>query len=101
MGKREGKMKIVAAIGLLLITTATFGQESIVKRRQDDWMKCLKASYKIQASQTKDKNLAAERALQACTTEEEALRTESGPLVPASSFASLKSAMKQVIVEGK
>ena len=94
-------MRIVVAISMLLITTAAFGQESLVKRRQDDWMKCLRASYRIQVGETRDKNLAAERAFQACTTEEDALKTQSGPLVPASSFASLKSAMKQVLIEAK
>src|SRR5450759_282864 len=42
-----------------------------VKRIQDRWMQCLKTSFQINRKNTPDPNLAAERAFQACATEEE------------------------------
>ena len=93
-------MKLFLAIAMVLFASGAFSQESLVKRRQDEWMKCLRASYAIQSKETRDKNLAAERSFQSCSTEEDALRAQSIG-VPASSFASLKSATKQMIIEGK
>jgi hypothetical protein len=73
-----------------------------VKRVQDRWMQCLKSSFQINRKQTPDPNAAAEMAFQACATEEDELWTMSAAVgVPRSSFAGLKSATKQVLIEGK
>jgi hypothetical protein len=74
----------------------------VVKRKQDQWMACLKSSFRLNQKQTVDPNAAAEMAFLACTTEEDDLRALSADAgVPRSSFAGLKSAMKQVLIEGK
>jgi hypothetical protein len=74
----------------------------VVKRKQDQWMACLKSSFRLYRKQTIDPNAAAERAFLACTTEEDDLRAFSADAgVPRSAFAGLKSATKQVLIEGK
>jgi hypothetical protein len=72
-----------------------------IKRIQDRWMQCLKSSFQINRKQVADPNAAAELAFGACATEEEELWSMSANSgVPRSSFAGLKSAMKQVLIEG-
>jgi len=90
---------MVLLIVLIAVSGAAFSQESVIKKRQDDWTRCLKSSFAIQKTETRDKNLAAERSFQACASEEDALRTEAP--VPADSFAHLKAETKKVLMEGK
>jgi hypothetical protein len=90
----------VGAIAILLNGSAS-GQ-SIVKQKQDAWMRCLKESYGINHKRNPDRNAAMEMAFRACATEEDdlwAYSAQSGD--PRSSFMALKSATKQVIMEGK
>lgn len=73
---------------------------SLVKRKQDQWMTCLKDSFRISRKQNADPNLAAEMAFQACTTEEQDLWAFSAAAgVPREAFAGLKSATKRVLIE--
>ncbi len=73
-----------------------------VKRVQDRWTQCLKSSFQINRKHTADPNAAAELAFGACATEEDELWTmPAANGTPRSSFAHSKSAMKQVLIEGK
>jgi hypothetical protein len=85
----------------VLLCTETGAETSLIKRQQDVWMKCLKESYQVNGKRTPDRNAAVEMAFQACTTEEDDLWAHLAQVVPRSSFASLKSAMKQVLLEEK
>jgi hypothetical protein len=70
---------------------------------QNRWGKCLTSSYGITIKQTPDKNAAAEMALQACTTEEQALKSfvtiNIGEPWASDTVANLKAAMKQMLVK--
>jgi hypothetical protein len=75
-------------------------QGTIVKRRQDEWMRCLKETYGESRKKKMEKNAAAELALAACASEEQslaALSAEAG--VPPSSFTHLKAQTKKVLIE--
>src|SRR5438132_1285923 len=66
-------MKRLWLAGALLIAF-TFVVEAqstsnVVKRKQDQWMSCLKGSFRVNRKQTVDPNLAAEMAFRACSTE--------------------------------
>jgi hypothetical protein len=90
----------VAVSLVAVLVSQAVAQE--IKPLQDRWEKCLKSSFRVNRKQTPDPNLAAERALQACSTEEDELWAVSADAgVPRSAFAHLKSAMKQVLIEGK
>jgi hypothetical protein len=65
-------------------------------------MQCLKSSFKIYTKERTDPSLAAENAFKACSTEEDELwQVSASAGVPRSSFAHLKSAVKQILVQGK
>jgi hypothetical protein len=95
----------VAALSCAIAMTSGAAAQSTsgtVKRIQDHWMQCLRASFQINRKKIPDLNLAVEKAFQACATEEEELWTFSAANgVPRDSFAHLKSAVKQVLIEGK
>jgi hypothetical protein len=100
-------MTIARGLTVILILLALTGDASAqtsagtIKRIQDRWMQCLKSSFQINRKQVADPNAAAELAFGACATEEEELWSMSvASGVPRSSFAGLKSAMKQVLMEG-
>ncbi len=98
------RCSIAISIVIALLGDAASAQSvaGTVKRVQDRWMQCLKSSFQINRKQTADPNAAAELAFGACATEEDELWTMSAANgVPRSSFAGLKSAMKQVLIEGK
>ena len=91
---------VAVSLAAVLISQAVDAQQ--IKPLQDRWERCLKSSFRVNHKQTPDPNLAAERALQACSTEEDELWAVSADAgVPRSAFAHLKSAMKQVLIEGK
>jgi hypothetical protein len=74
----------------------------ITKRLQDEWMTCLKSSFKVTSTQTADRNAAAEMSFHACASEENALSSYSAGLgAPRSMFAYLKSQTKQVLMAGQ
>ena len=92
---------LLCCVGVVLCSSLN-AQESLIKRKQDVWMRCLKESYNVNRKRTPDRNAAVEMAFRACSIEEDDLWAHSAQMgVPRSSFASLKSAMKQVILEGK
>ena len=102
--KVRGVRLVLSFPFLLALTVCVSAQTAtdIVKRKQDAWMRCLKESYGVNRKRTPDRNAAMEMAFQACATEEDdlwAYSAQSG--VPRSSFMALKSATKQVILEGK
>lgn len=99
-------MRLFLAAVLLASSTlpstvfSQYGGQALTKKKQDDWMRCLKSSYKSQRAKTADKNMAAELSMQACASEEEALWTysaESG--VPRSVFMHLKTQTKKVLID--
>jgi len=98
-------IRILSVLVMLsLLTGSASGQSTadIVKRKQDAWMRCLRESYGVNRKRTPDRSAAMEMAFQACGTEEDdlwAYSAQSG--MPRSSFLALKSATKQVILEGK
>ncbi len=97
------RIQAVVGVGVVaaLLANSAYGQ-SIIKQRQDAWMRCLKESYNINRKRNPDRNAAMEMAFRACQTEEDDLWVHSAQSgVPRSSFMSLKSATKQVIMEGK
>ena len=105
VNSNEAMMRTILALCLLAGLAASASAQStadIVKRKQDAWMCCLKESYGVNHKHNPDRNAAMEMAFRACTTEEDDLwnySAQSG--VPRSSFMSLKSEIKQVILEGK
>jgi hypothetical protein len=105
VNSNEAMMRTILALCLLAGLAASASAQStadIVKRKQDAWMRCLKESYGVNHKHNPDRNAAMEMAFRACTTEEDDLwnySAQSG--VPRSSFMSLKSEIKQVILEGK
>jgi hypothetical protein len=98
-------MRSLIAIAILIVWSIDASAQNtadIVKRKQDSWMRCLKESYGVNRKRSPDRNAAMEMAFQACGTEENDLWAYSAQAgVPQSSFMSLKSATKQVIMEGK
>jgi hypothetical protein len=71
----------------------------ITKRLEDAWMACLKSSFQVTSTETRDKNQAAEMAFSSCKTEEDALWTDAAEVgTPPSMFAYLKSQAKQVLL---
>ena len=73
------KLLAVVLFGFTIpgVAFCQYGSEALTKRKQDDWMRCLKSSYRSQRSKTSDKNMAAEISMQACASEEEVLWTYS------------------------
>ena len=98
-------MRLTLSFFLLLVLTVCVSAQTtadIVKRKKDAWMRCLRESYNVNHRRNPDRNAAMEMAFKACATEEDDLwvySAQSG--VPRSSFMALKSATKQVILEGK
>lgn len=95
-----------AALALLIFgaARAQTGNEvaRITKQLQDQWMTCLKSSFKVTSIQTPDRNVAAEMSFQACVSEENALSSYSAERgTPPSLFAYLKSQTKQVLMNGQ
>lgn len=90
-------MLILCVLG----STAIAQTGDLVKNRQDRWMKCLKQSFKSGRQSTRDANAAAEMAFSACKTEEDDLwELSAASGVPRNAFTGLKSATKQVLIEG-
>jgi hypothetical protein len=87
---------------VVLAGAAAQSTSDTIKRVQDHWMRCLKSSFQIHRKRTPDPNAAAEMAFRACATEEEELWSISAAAgVPRTSFNHLKTAVKQVLIEGK
>jgi hypothetical protein len=96
------KFLAAALLGLTIPGAAfcQYGGDVLTKKKQDDWMRCLKSSYRNQRAKTIDKNMAAELSMQACASEEEALWTYSAENgVPKSVFMHLKAQTKKVLIE--
>ena len=98
-------MQLVLSVFVFLFLTICVSAQTtpdIVKRKQNAWMRCLKESYGVNRKQTSDRNAAMEMAFRACVTEENDLWAYSAQAgVPRSSFLALKSATKEIILEGK
>jgi len=82
---------------MLVGSSASFAQGDLVSKRENNWTACLWSSFAVQKRETKDKNLAAERAFQSCKTEEEELLSLEGASL---FFPHLKTEVKKLLVKG-
>jgi len=72
---------------------------AISKQFQNDWERCVDASYQVTRQQTADKNAAAERAFASCATEEDQMNSLYDPAINAMVMPHFKAEAKRVLIE--
>ena len=72
---------------------------AISKQFQNDWIRCVNASFQVTQHQTPDKNAAAERAFASCATEESQMNSLYDPSINALVMPHFMAEAKRLLVE--
>jgi hypothetical protein len=94
-------VRIALLACLVVLPSSAIAQDSdLASKRFDQWRDCLISSMKVQRTETRDANLAAERSFQSCMSEERAMRDVSAT-VPESFFVQMKADAKELLLQEK
>jgi len=74
-------------------------KSAISRQFQNDWERCVDASFRVTRQATSDKNAAAEQAFMSCKSEEDAMNSLYDPSINALVMPHFKAEAKRLLVD--